>query len=348
MATTHCRGYAIACPSPCLATALLQAPRKHGEGPFFSCVNVLASARGDSMKVKTLNNQECDVVALDPAGAFGVIVGVLGRVIVEAGEFPRKGKVYLYQKVSETPDQYMAEYDVLAKNCTDLIIPTLEEMLINDGAVIGQADYELVDGEDGNVYMRFTDIRQYDTRFEIDENGILNINTEIGPYGAEIVDREYRFVIPKLGEFNEWSFKCLEPAKPTEDDAPMWEELKASDAYALGYVKAEELLLKNAFALWGDAGLYEEAEERIEKDDEIPSFIAKAPVGTTQEEKVIAMAAFLAACEERIKDENWRETADEVEPIIDKVFSFYFLLPSLRDSLKSEDYKGQINYVSKD
>ena len=300
------------------------------------------------MKAKSLNGNEVDVIKLNPVAAFGVIIGELDSVIVETGEFPRKGKAYIYKKVSGTPDQYKTEYDEFAREFPDIIIPTLEEMLTNDGAVIGLADYELVDGDDDNVYMRFTDIRQFDTQFKIDANGVLNINEEKGPYGAEIVDREYRFVIPKLGEFNEWSFKCLEPAKPTEADAPMWEALKASDAYALGYVKAEELLLKNAFALWGDAGLYEEAEERIEKDDEIPSFIAKAPVGTTQEEKVIAMAAFLAACEERIKDENWRETADEVEPIIDKVFSFYFLLPSLRDCLKSEDYKGQINYVSKD
>ena len=300
------------------------------------------------MKVKSLNNQECDVVALDPAGAFGVIVGVLGRVIVEAGEFPRKGKVYLYQKVSETPDQYMAEYDVLAMNCTYLIIPTLDEMLINDGAVIGQADYELVDGEDGNIYMRFTDVKQFDALFEIDENGVLNINTEIGPYRADIVNRPYRFIVPKLGESDEWNFKCLEPPKHAEADAPIWAGLKCSDAHALGYVKAEELLLKNTFGLWGDAELCEEAEERLEKNDAIPQFIKDAPADSTKEEKVVALAAFLAACEERIKTDDWREKVDEVAPIVDRVFSFYFLLPALRDCLKIKGYEAEVKLVSKD
>lgn len=300
------------------------------------------------MKAKSLNGNEVDVIKLNPVAAFGVIIGELDSVIVETGEFPRKGKAYIYKKVSGTPDQYKNEYDVLARNCTDLILPTLEEMLTNDGAVIGQADYELVDGEDGEVYMRFTDIKQYDTLFEIDENGVLNINTEIGPYSADIVDRQYRFLVPDLRKSDEWNFRCLEPVKPTGNDATMWEKLKASDAYALGYVKAEELLLKNAFGFWGDTGLYEEAKDRIVKNDEIPSFITKAPVGTTQEEKVMAMAAFLAACEERVKAENWRDKADEVEPFVDKVFSFYFLLPSLRDCFNSEDCMATINYVSKD
>lgn len=300
------------------------------------------------MKVKSLNNQECDVVALDPAGAFGVIVGVLGKVIVKEGEFPRKGNVYIYQKVSETPEQYKDEYDVLAKNCTDLIIPKLEEMLINDGAVIGQADFELVDGEDGNVYMRFTDVKQFDALFEIDENGVLNINTEIGPYSADIVNRPYRFIVPKLGESDEWNFKCLEPPKHAEADAPIWAGLKCSDAHALGYVKAEELLLKNTFGLWGDAELCEEAEERLEKNDAIPQFIKDAPADSTKKEKVVALAAFLAACEERIKTDDWREKVDEVAPIVDRVFSFYFLLPALRDCLKIKGYEAEVKLVSKD
>lgn len=300
------------------------------------------------MKAKSLNGNEVDVIKLNPVAAFGVIIGELDSVIVETGEFPRKGKAYIYKKVSGTPDQYKTEYDEFAREFPDIIIPTLEEMLTNDGAVIGLADYELVDGDDDNFYMRFTDIRQFDTQFKIDANGVLNINTEIGPYSADIVNRPYRFIVPKLGESDEWNFKCLEPPKHAEADAPIWAGLKCSDAHALGYVKAEELLLKNTFGLWGDAELCEEAEERLEKNDAIPQFIKDAPADSTKKEKVVALAAFLAACEERIKTDDWREKVDEVAPIVDRVFSFYFLLPALRDCLKIKGYEAEVKLVSKD
>ena len=52
------------------------------------------------MKAKSLNGNEVDVIKLNPVAAFGVIIGELDSVIVETGEFPRKGKAYIYKKGS--------------------------------------------------------------------------------------------------------------------------------------------------------------------------------------------------------------------------------------------------------
>ena len=128
------------------------------------------------MKAKLLNGKEVDVLELDPAGVFGVCTGVLGRVIVNSDEFTqREGLVYLAQKVSETPDECRETYEILVRNCTDLEIPPLEEMLENDGAVIAKADYALEICDDGTTYMRFGAVTQFDCLYYADENGVINI-----------------------------------------------------------------------------------------------------------------------------------------------------------------------------
>ena len=127
------------------------------------------------MKAKTLNGNEVDVLLLDPGRMFAVLVGLLERSIVDADEFPPEGSVYLYQKPSETPDEYKEDYDILVRNSPDAVIPPLEELLENDAAVIGKADYTLEAREDGATLMRFKNVQQFDCLYEVDENGVIDI-----------------------------------------------------------------------------------------------------------------------------------------------------------------------------
>ena len=127
------------------------------------------------MKAKTLNGKEVDVLLLDPGRMFAVLAGLLERSIVDADEFPSEGNVYLYQKPSETPDEYREDYDILVRNSPDAVIPSLEELLENDAAVIGKADYTLETREDGATLMRFKNLQQFDCLYEVDENGVIDI-----------------------------------------------------------------------------------------------------------------------------------------------------------------------------
>ena len=127
------------------------------------------------MKAKTLNGNEVDVLLLDPGRMFAVLVGLLERSIVDADEFPSEGSVYLYQKPSEAPDEYKEGYDILVRNSPDAVIPPLEELLENDAAVIGKADYTLETREDGATLMRFRNVQQFDCLYEVDENGVIDI-----------------------------------------------------------------------------------------------------------------------------------------------------------------------------
>ena len=127
------------------------------------------------MKAKTLNGKEVDVLLLDPGRMFAVLVGLLERSIVDADEFPSEGSVYLYQKPSEKPDDFKDDYDILVRNCPDAVIPPLEELLENDAAVIGKADYALEAREDGATLMRFKNVQQFDCLYSVDENGVIDI-----------------------------------------------------------------------------------------------------------------------------------------------------------------------------
>ena len=127
------------------------------------------------MKARTLNGKDVDVLLLDPGRMFAVLVGLLERSIVDADEFPSEGSVYLYQKPSETPDEYQEDYDILVRNSPDAVIPPLEELLENDAAVIGKADYTLEAREDGATLMRFKNVQQFDCLYEVDENGVIDI-----------------------------------------------------------------------------------------------------------------------------------------------------------------------------
>lgn len=127
------------------------------------------------MKAKTLNGKDVDVLLLDPGRMFAVLVGLLERSIVDADEFPSGGSVYLYQKPSETPDEYQEDYDILVRNSPDAVIPPLEELLENDAAVIGKADYILETREDGATLMRFKNVQQFDCLYSVDENGVIDI-----------------------------------------------------------------------------------------------------------------------------------------------------------------------------
>ena len=127
------------------------------------------------MKAKTLNGKDVDVLLLDPGRMFAVLVGLLERSIVDADEFPSGGSVYLYQKPSETPDEYQEDYDILVRNSSDAVIPPLEELLENDAAVIGKADYTLETREDGATLMRFKNVQQFDCLYSVDENGVIDI-----------------------------------------------------------------------------------------------------------------------------------------------------------------------------
>ena len=127
------------------------------------------------MKAKTLNGKEVDVLLLDPGRMFAVLVGLLERSIVDADEFPSEGIVYLYQKPSETPDEFQEDYDILVRNSPDAVIPPLEELLENDAAVIGKADYTLEAREDGATLMRFKNVQQFDCLYSVDENGVIDI-----------------------------------------------------------------------------------------------------------------------------------------------------------------------------
>ena len=127
------------------------------------------------MKARTLNGKDVDVLLLDPGRVFAVLVGLLERSIVDADEFPSGGSVYLYQKPSETPDEYQEDYDILVRNSPDAVIPPLEELLENDAAVIGKADYTLETREDGATLMRFKNVQQFDCLYEVDENGVIDI-----------------------------------------------------------------------------------------------------------------------------------------------------------------------------
>ena len=127
------------------------------------------------MKAKLLNGKDVDVLLLDPGRMFAVLVGLLERSIVDADEFPSGGSVYLYQKPSETPDEYQEDYDILVRNSPDAVIPPLEELLENDAAVIGKADYTLETREDGATLMRFKNVQQFDCLYEVDENGVIDI-----------------------------------------------------------------------------------------------------------------------------------------------------------------------------
>ena len=127
------------------------------------------------MKAKTLNGKDVDVLLLDPGRMFAVLVGLLERSIVDVDEFPSGGSVYLYQKPSETPDEYQEDYDILVRNSPDAVIPPLEELLENDAAVIGKADYTLETREDGATLMRFKNLQQFDCLYEVDENGVIDI-----------------------------------------------------------------------------------------------------------------------------------------------------------------------------
>ena len=127
------------------------------------------------MKAKLLNGKEVDVLLLDPGRMFAVLVGLLERSIVDADEFPSEGIVYLYQKPSETPDEFKDDYDILVRNSPDAVIPPLEELLENDAAVIGKADYTLETREDGATLMRFRNVQQFDCLYSVDENGVMDI-----------------------------------------------------------------------------------------------------------------------------------------------------------------------------
>ena len=127
------------------------------------------------MKAKTLSGKKVDVLLLDPGRMFAVLVGLLERSIVDADEFPSGGSVYLYQKPSETPDEFKEDYDILVRNSPDAVIPPLEELLENDAAVIGKADYTLETREDGATLMRFKNVQQFDCLYEVDESGVINI-----------------------------------------------------------------------------------------------------------------------------------------------------------------------------
>lgn len=127
------------------------------------------------MKAKLLNGKEVDILLLDPGRMFAVLVGLLERSIVDADEFPSDGSVYLYQKPSEAPDEFKDDYDILVRNSPDAVIPPLEELLENDAAVIGKADYTLEAREDGATLMRFKNVQQFDCLYEVDENGVIDI-----------------------------------------------------------------------------------------------------------------------------------------------------------------------------
>ena len=94
---------------------------------------------------------------------------------VRAGEFPSEGTVYLYQEGSETDDQFRQLYEQGVQACPDREFPPLEEMLENDCAVIGKVAYRL----DGKIQqmdkMVFAVPEQFDCLYEVDENGVINI-----------------------------------------------------------------------------------------------------------------------------------------------------------------------------
>ena len=94
---------------------------------------------------------------------------------VHAGEFPDEGTVYLYQEGSETEDQFRQLYEQVSHACQGREFPPLEEMLENDCAVIGKVAYRL----DGKVEqmdkMVFAEPEQFDCLYEVDENGVINI-----------------------------------------------------------------------------------------------------------------------------------------------------------------------------
>lgn len=127
------------------------------------------------MKAKLLNGKEVDVLVLNPVEMFMVLSGGIGNIPVHAGEFPPEGTVYLYQEGSETDDQFRPFYEQVVRDCPDREFPPLEEMLENDCAVIGKVAYRL----DGKVEqmdrMVFAEPEQFDCLYEVDENGIINI-----------------------------------------------------------------------------------------------------------------------------------------------------------------------------
>lgn len=127
------------------------------------------------MKAKTLNGKEVDVLVLNPVEMFMVLSGGMGYMPVHSGEFPPEGTVYLYQEGSETEDQFRPFYEQMMGKCPGREFPPLEDMLENDCAVIGKVAYRL----DGKVEqmdkMVFADPEQFDCLYDVDENGVINI-----------------------------------------------------------------------------------------------------------------------------------------------------------------------------
>ena len=127
------------------------------------------------MKAKLLNGKDVDVLILNPVEMFLVLSGGIDCMPVHAGEFPPEGTVYLYQEGSETDDQFRQLYEQGVQACPDREFPPLEEMLENDCAVIGKVAYRL----DGKIQqmdkMVFAEPEQFDCLYEVDENGVINI-----------------------------------------------------------------------------------------------------------------------------------------------------------------------------
>lgn len=139
------------------------------------------------MKVRDLEGKECDILPLPNVAAMGLeLIGVGFELIVNPNELKKKGQVYIYQEPMGSEAAFEAAYAGIAQILQEET-PSKDDVLSNDGLVLGLVKYHLVTKADGNVYMHVDDYEGMEVRVAVDENGEMFVE---GDDGDDDVDDE--------------------------------------------------------------------------------------------------------------------------------------------------------------
>ena len=82
--------------------------------------------------------------------------------------------------------------------------------------------------------------------------------------------------------------------------------------------------------------------------ERLPKFLDRAEAHVSREEKIVALAAFMLVCDERMGKLGDTATREQVEADVDAIFTFYFEIPSTEELYEDDpfNYIPERGYVS--
>lgn len=168
-----------------------------------------------------------------------------------------------------------------------------------------------------------------------------------------VKDMEFRFIIPQWDEEDGGFVPCLEPDTRSVSKCLCDCEYICGDSYALGYVRAEEMLLDHELLAekFNGESYLQWAVDRYGSGKSIPLFLKDADKRVGERARITALALYrmvVVYMNHECYGSRSHSLHCQYTKIAERKLSFYFLLPSLGFEIEDDAYNYSPRIRSRD